>query len=57
LSPLFFGLEFLLQEETLSPRGVEMIELLHRGVKKEAQAIEELLRSTELFEKDAGQNR
>jgi signal transduction histidine kinase len=57
LGPLFFGLEFLLQEEALSPRGVEMIELLHRGVKKEAQAIEELLRSTELFEKDAAQNR
>jgi hypothetical protein len=34
-----------------------MIEMLHRGVKKEAQAIEELLRSTELFEKDAAQNR
>jgi hypothetical protein len=31
-----------------------MIGLLHRGVKKEADAIEELLRSTELFEKDAG---
>jgi hypothetical protein len=57
LGPLFFGLEFLLQEEALSRRGVEMIELLHRGVKKEAQAIEELLRSTELFEKDAAQNR
>ena len=28
-----------------------------RGVKKEARAIEELLRSTELFEKDAAQNR
>ena len=57
LGPLFFGLEFLLQEEALSPRGVEMIELLQRGVKKEAQAIEELLRSRELFEKDAAQNR
>jgi hypothetical protein len=34
-----------------------MIEVLRRGVKKEAQAIEELLRSTELFEKDAAQNR
>jgi hypothetical protein len=30
-----------------------MVEVLHRGVKKEADAIEELLRSTELFEKDA----
>lgn len=57
LGPLFFGLEFLQQEEALSLRGVEMIELLHRGVEKEAQAIEELLRSTELFEKDAAQNR
>ena len=47
----------LLREEALSPRGVEMIGVLQRGVKKEAQAIEELLRSTELFEKDAAQNR
>jgi hypothetical protein len=30
-----------------------MIGLLQRGVKKEAEVIEELLRSTELFEKDA----
>jgi hypothetical protein len=30
-----------------------MIGVLQRGVKKEADAIEELLRSTELFEKDA----
>ena len=57
LGPLLLGLEVLLREESLSPRGVEMIGLLHRGVKKEAQAIEELLRSTELFEKDAAQNR
>jgi hypothetical protein len=34
-----------------------MIEVLRRGVRKEAEAIEELLRSTELFEKDAAQNR
>jgi hypothetical protein len=34
-----------------------MIAVLQRGVKKEAQAIEELVRSTELFEKDAAQNR
>ena len=53
LGPLLLGLEVLLREESLSPRGVEMIGLLHRGVKKEADAIEELLRSTELFEKDA----
>jgi signal transduction histidine kinase len=57
LGPLLFGLEVLLREETLSPRGVEMIGVLQRGVKKEAHAIEELLRSTELFEKDAAQNR
>jgi hypothetical protein len=30
-----------------------MIEVLRRGVRKEAQAVEELLQSTELFEKDA----
>jgi len=53
LGPLLLGLEVLLREESLSPRGVEMIGILHRGVKKEADAIEELLRSTELFEKDA----
>jgi signal transduction histidine kinase len=57
LGPLLLGLEVLLREEPLSPRGVEMIGVLQRGVKKEAQAIEELLRSTELFEKDAAQNR
>lgn len=51
LGPLLLGLEVLLQEENLSPRGVEMIEVLHRGVKREAKAIEELLKSTELFEK------
>jgi hypothetical protein len=51
------GLEVLLREENLSPRGIEMIEVLRRGIRKEAQAIEELLRSTELFEKDAAKNR
>jgi signal transduction histidine kinase len=55
LGPLLLGLEVLLREETLSPRGVEMIGVLQRGIKKEAQAIEELLRSTELFEKNAGE--
>ena len=53
LGPLLLGLEVLLREESLSPRGVEMIGLLQRGVKKEANAIEELLRSTDLFEKGA----
>ena len=57
LGPLLLGLEVLLREEPLSPRGVEMIEVLHRNVQKEAQAIEELLRSTELFEKDTSQIR
>ena len=57
LGPLLLGLEVLLREESLSPRGVEMIEVLHRNVQKEAAAIEELLRSTELFEKDAQQGR
>jgi signal transduction histidine kinase len=57
LGPLLLGLEVLLREEALSPRGVEMIGVLQRGIKKEARAIEELLRSTELFEKDAAQNR
>jgi signal transduction histidine kinase len=56
LGPLLLGLEVLLHEENLSSRGVEMIEVIHRGVKKEAQAIEELLKSTELFEKDGTQN-
>ena len=55
LGPLLLGLEVLLREEALSPRGVEMIGVLQRGVKKEARAIEELLRSTDLFEKDAVQ--
>ena len=55
LGPLLLGLEVLLREEPLSPRGVEMIGALHRGVQKEAEAIEELLRSTEFFEKDMSQ--
>jgi signal transduction histidine kinase len=56
LGPLLLGLEVLLREESLSPRGVEIIEVLQRGVKKEAQAIEELLGSTEFFQKNAIQN-
>ena len=56
LGPMLIGLEVLLREEALSPRGVEMIEVLRRGVRKEAQAIEELLKSTELFEKNAAQS-
>jgi signal transduction histidine kinase len=57
LGPLLLGLEVMRREETLSPRGVEMIELLHRGIEKEAHAIEELLRSAELFKKDSAQDR
>ena len=45
LGPLLIGLEVLLREEALSPPGVEMIGLLQRGIKKEAEAIEELLSS------------
>jgi signal transduction histidine kinase len=56
LGPLLIGLEVLLREEALSPRGVEMIGLLRRGVKKEAEAIEELLRSTEFSKKEVDQN-
>jgi signal transduction histidine kinase len=56
LGPLLLGLEVLLREESLSARGVEIIEILHRNVQKEAQAIEELLRSTEFFEKDLSQH-
>jgi signal transduction histidine kinase len=52
LGPLLLGLDVLLHEESLSPRGVEMIGVLQRGVKKEADAIEELLRTTQLFEKE-----
>ena len=57
LGPLFLALEVLLREEALSSRGVEMIGVLQRGVEKEAEAIEELLRSTELFEKDVSEKR
>jgi len=43
LGPLLFALELLLHEESLSPHAVEMIQVLQRGVKEEARAIEELL--------------
>ena len=49
LGPLFFALEALLQEEPLSPRGIEMIGLLKRNLKEEAQAIEDLLSFVELL--------
>ena len=57
LGPLLLGLEVLLHEEALSPGGIEMIGLLRRGIKKEAEAIKELLRSTKLVENDAVRNR
>jgi signal transduction histidine kinase len=53
LGPLLLALEVLLHEESLTPRGVEMIEVLQRGVKEEARAIEELLYSIECFVTDA----
>ena len=34
LAPLLLGLEVLLREEALSPRGVEMIGVLQRGLKR-----------------------
>jgi hypothetical protein len=34
-----------------------MIEVLRRGIRKETEAIKELLSSTELFEKNAAQNK
>jgi signal transduction histidine kinase len=48
LGPLFFALEVLLQE-SLSPRGVEMISVLQRNLKEEARAVEELLSLVELL--------
>ena len=49
LGPLLFALEVLQQEEWFSPRGVEMIRLLQRGVEEEARAIEEMLSLIETF--------
>ena len=45
LGPLFFALEALLQQESLSPHGVEIIGLLKRNLKEEARAIDDLLMS------------
>jgi hypothetical protein len=39
----------LLQQETLSPRGVEMIRIIQRNLKQEARAIEELVSLVELL--------
>lgn len=49
LGPFLLALEVLQHEESLSPRGVEMIRLLQRGVEEEAQAIEEMLSLIETF--------
>jgi signal transduction histidine kinase len=43
LAPLLFAVEILLLEESLSARGVEAIQVLHRNAKQEAQEIGELL--------------
>ena len=53
--PCCLGSKCCCAKKLCRPRGVEMIGVLQRGVKKEARAIEELLRSTDLFEKDAVQ--
>jgi signal transduction histidine kinase len=47
LGPLFFAVDVLLQEESLSPRGVEMIRVIQRNLKDEARAVEELLKLIE----------
>jgi signal transduction histidine kinase len=44
LAPLLFAVEVLLLEESLSARGVEAIQVLHRNAKQEAQEIGELLK-------------
>lgn len=44
LAPLLLAFDVLLQEESLSPRGVETIQIVQRSVKEEARAIEELLK-------------
>jgi signal transduction histidine kinase len=43
LGPVFLALEVLLQDESLSPPGLEMIQLLQRNLKEEARAVEDLL--------------
>ena len=47
LGPVFLALEVLLQDESLSPPGLEMIQLLQRNLKEEARAVEDLLRFVE----------
>ena len=48
LAPLLFAFDVLLQEESLSPRGIEIIQMVQRSVKEEARAIEELLKIIEV---------
>jgi signal transduction histidine kinase len=43
LAPLLFAVEVLLLEESLSARGVEAIQVLHRAAKQEARSIDEVL--------------
>ena len=43
LAPLLFAVEVLLLEESLSARGVEAIEVLHRNAKQEAREVDALL--------------
>jgi signal transduction histidine kinase len=52
LGPLLLGLEMLLHDKSVSPGAIEMIEMLQRGVKEEARAIEELLSFIECFVTD-----
>ena len=52
MGPLLLALDGLLQEESLSPRGLEIIEVIRRGVKEEARAIAELLTFMESLETD-----
>jgi len=43
LGPVFLALDVLLQDESLSARGLEMVQLLQRNLKAEARAIQDLL--------------
>jgi signal transduction histidine kinase len=44
LAPLLYSVEILLLEESLSTRGLEAIQVLHRNAKQEAQEIDDLLK-------------
>jgi hypothetical protein len=49
LAPLLLAFDVLLQEESLSPRGIETIQMVQRSVKEEARAIKELLKIIQLM--------